>query len=82
MISCRRCLLEDIHEDQLLETIRDMIQSLPQDLKVSEVSYRSRLSLCRACDHLLSGMCLKCGCYVELRCAYLNRHCPDIPSQW
>lgn len=39
-------------------------------------TYEKRLSICKSCDFLNAGTCLKCGCYVELRAAGKNSHCP------
>lgn len=57
------------------------IANLVQEDKVSDKEYEKRLMTCRQCSHLLSGMCRKCGCYVEMRAAMKIRHCPDVPGQ-
>lgn len=38
--------------------------------------YQRRLSICKECEKLLSGMCRMCGCYVEMRAAIALRDCP------
>lgn len=41
-----------------------------------EGCYEERLFICKSCDSLNAGTCLKCGCYVELRAAGKYSHCP------
>ena len=41
-----------------------------------EEEYERRLSICKECEKLLSGMCRMCGCYVEMRAAIALRDCP------
>ena len=45
-------------------------------IKASEELYEERLSVCKECDMLLTGMCRSCGCYVELRAAVTKNYCP------
>ena len=45
--------------------------------KTDEKDYQKRLSICLSCDNLLSGTCLSCGCYVEIRAAIKRGRCPD-----
>ena len=77
-----RCLLKDIRKDDILQAIRDLTAALPEAFRCDESLYENRLSVCRECSSLLDGLCLKCGCYVEYRCAHLKMHCPDVPSRW
>lgn len=60
----------------------DYIANLNPEDKVTDEQYEQRLLMCRQCEHLLSGMCRKCGCYVEMRAAMKIRHCPDVPGRW
>ena len=41
----------------------------------------ARLACCKACDALNAGTCMQCGCYVEMRAARLDMHCPK-EGQW
>ena len=50
---------------------------IPDGERADEALYRERLDACRKCDRLLSGVCMKCGCYVEFRAAYRRMKCPD-----
>lgn len=67
------------------DTFRNMYEYIanlnPED-KVSDLEYEDRLSQCKTCDRLFSGMCRICGCYVEMRAAMKLRHCPDIHPRW
>ena len=47
---CRRCLLQDIDESQLMEAIQQRIAALPASQRASAEDYAARLSECRMCD--------------------------------
>ena len=80
---CRRCLLEDMpSQAELARSVQELIRLLPDDLRAPETLRLRRLARCRACDHLLNGMCVLCGCYVELRAAKAKMRCPDVPGRW
>lgn len=80
---CRRCLLrEDADNKPLYQLVMEVVQSIPEEQKVPETAYRSRLTRCQACDHLSSGMCALCGCYVEVRACKQRMGCPDLPPKW
>ena len=80
---CRRCLLSDMaDEKQIMDAIRERIALMGEEEKAPEGTVRDRLEQCRQCDHLASGMCGLCGCYVELRVAKRHMRCPDIPKKW
>lgn len=74
---CKKCLLLEAGEDKSYKTIADYIDNLDDELKVSHEEYESRLALCKACDYLISGMCRKCGCYVEARAILKSKTCPN-----
>jgi radical SAM superfamily enzyme with C-terminal helix-hairpin-helix motif len=74
---CRRCLLEEMQEDELYKNLREVIDAIPAELKAPRDIYMKRLDTCRACDRLVSGMCVLCGCYVEMRAAKNAQRCPD-----
>ena len=79
-IPCR-CLLSAAHPD--LETlVRSVIDSMPEEERAPQETYRQRLDCCLACPHLSDGTCVLCGCYVEARAASLFSRCPDIPPKW
>lgn len=80
---CRRCLLEDMPDQAALaRSIQELIDLLPDALRAEESLRQSRLTACRACEHLTDGMCALCGCYVELRAAKAKMTCPDVPGRW
>lgn len=79
---CRCLLSETAGEEALYATLRDYIDTLPQEQKASDALYRARLAVCAACAHLQSGMCARCGCYVEVRAMKRRLACPDVPPRW
>lgn len=74
---CKRCLLLEAGEKASNDGLQDYLKTVDDSLKVSADVYRQRLSVCRSCDQLISGMCVKCGCYAELRAAFKNKACAD-----
>jgi len=80
---CRRCLLEDMPDEAALaRSIRELIDLLPEEKRSSAEVNAQRLSICRECNHLQNGMCVLCGCYVELRAAKRLMKCPRVPGRW
>lgn len=78
---CKKCLLYEAGETKAYNTVKDYIENLDQSLKVCNDVYKSRLNECRQCDNLISGMCLKCGCYAEVRAVLKDKSCPDFDNQ-
>ena len=74
---CKKCLLLESAEGDMLELIKEKISKLSPEERASDDLYNKRLSLCRECEFLVSGTCFKCGCYVELRAAFKEQKCPD-----
>ena len=81
MQECKKCLLYESAEGDILSDIKEKISKLPDDDKVSEEEYEKRLSFCKDCDNLISGVCMKCGCYVEFRAAFKKQKCPDVKDR-
>ena len=80
---CRRCLLADMPDEAALaKNIRELIELLPEEKRASSEASAQRLATCRNCDHLQNGMCVLCGCYVELRAAKRMMKCPRVPGKW
>ena len=77
-----RCLLKQAGEEELAQTVREYISTLDPDIKADEELYRSRLDKCKGCKNLFSGMCGKCGCYVEMRAAVKQNRCPSEEKLW
>lgn len=55
----------------------EYIDNLSDDIKSSQELYEKRMETCKQCDMLLSGMCRKCGCFVEMRAAVEKNYCPN-----
>lgn len=81
-VQCRKCLLEDMDENDFLRDMRSHIAAYPADKRVDEGEYRRRLTFCKDCDKLMDGMCVLCGCYVELRALKIGMRCADIDKKW
>lgn len=79
---CKKCLLQDISEEEYFRHIHSYVEGLDNELKASDDLYQKRLSKCKECDHLLNGMCRVCGCFVEMRAAMKKNYCPSIEKQW
>lgn len=79
---CRKCLLEDLDEDDFFRALKERIAAYPQNKRVGDSEYRRRLDICRGCEQLQNGMCALCGCYVELRAVKKQSFCPDIGDKW
>lgn len=77
MNNCKRCLLLEAGEKVTYKEIQNYVNSLDKSDLVSESVYQKRITNCINCDFLISGMCLKCGCYVEVRARLKNQDCPN-----
>ena len=81
MEECKKCLLREAAEADILESIKLRIDKLSDSEKADDELYQNRLNECRNCDNLRSGVCMKCGCYVELRAAFKKQKCPDVRAK-
>ncbi len=81
MTVCKKCLLLEAGEEKSFIGVKDYIDTIDNSLKVNDDLYVKRLSFCKKCDNLISGMCLKCGCYVEIRAVFRNKSCPDFDDK-
>ena len=78
---CKKCLIREMAgQEKVYETIRRMIEDIPEDDRAKESERERRLTICKQCERLLVGMCAACGCYVELRTSYHSQTCPY--DQW
>lgn len=68
-------------EEDVLESITTRIEKLSEKEKADDELYTRRLQKCKNCEHLISGVCMKCGCYVEFRAAFKKQNCPDVKSR-
>lgn len=78
---CKKCLLLEAGENAVYKTVSDYLETIGDSMKVSDEEYEKRLSYCKKCEYLISGMCRKCGCYIEVRAALKNKDCPDYPDK-
>lgn len=78
---CKRCLLREL-DGTYFQSIYEYIQNLPEELKADPETYAARLAKCRACDHLINGMCELCGCFVEVRAAKKKQRCAQSAEIW
>ncbi len=77
MEKCKKCLLLEAGERVTYSEIMLYVSTLDKVLLVDKKLLDKRLSECKRCDNLISGMCLKCGCYVEVRARLKSADCPD-----
>ena len=73
---CKKCLLLEAGEEAAFKTVSDYLETVDKSLLADGNLRNSRLSLCKKCEYLISGLCLKCGCYVEIRAALKAKACP------
>lgn len=78
--NCKKCLLYEAGEKVTYEEIMKYISTLSKNDLVSDELYQNRIEKCKNCDFLISGMCRKCGCYVEVRARLINKGCPNVDS--
>lgn len=78
---CKRCLLRQAAEDDTFRDIQAQIDKIAPGERAEEDRYRQRLEACTNCDQLISGVCMKCGCYVEFRAAFKNMKCPNVKDR-
>lgn len=79
---CRKCLLDQVFEEEEYRNLQDYIENLDKHIKTDECEYKKRLYTCKQCDNLINGMCRICGCFVEMRAAVKKNYCPDIEKYW
>lgn len=78
---CKKCLLLESAEGDILNDIKVKISKLSPQEKCGQQEYEKRLEQCKDCDNLISGVCMKCGCYVEFRAAFKKQRCPDVKGR-
>lgn len=66
---CKKCFFSELDPGGVYNEIKDMIAALPDEKRADDDTYRHRLDICGSCESLGSGICGKCGCFVELRAA-------------
>ena len=81
MAKCKKCLLLETGERVTYSEIMDYVATLDKHDLADESLFKKRISFCRECENLLSGMCLKCGCYVEVRARLKKADCPNYNNR-
>lgn len=79
---CEKCLFREMSDNEYFRYIQNYLTTMEQDSRVTDIEYSERLEECKICRYLQNGMCRLCGCFVEIRCASKNRHCPDTSPKW
>lgn len=79
---CRKCLLDKVFEEDEYRNMQEYISNIDMHIRTDEEEYKNRLDICKKCDNLVNGMCKICGCFVEVRAAVKNNHCPNIDKYW
>lgn len=79
---CRKCLLYTESREEFFQRLEAYIANLDEDDRAGQETYEARLAQCAHCPNLTDGMCVLCGCYVELRAALKVRRCPDVVRRW
>ena len=78
-----RCLLRDMTgENDYLRSVERYRATMPRRLRTPDALYETRLACCRDCEALQNGTCMQCGCYVEMRAARSDMHCPLTEPRW
>lgn len=78
---CKKCLLLQSRDEDNHKLVQQYIAKIKTEDKCDDTLYSERLEKCKNCDNLISGVCLKCGCYVEFRAAFRNKKCPDVKNR-
>lgn len=79
--NCVKCLLYEAGESVTYEQIMAYVATLDKKDLVKQEICNERLNKCKSCDELISGMCRKCGCYVEVRARLKNACCPNYDNR-
>lgn len=74
---CKRCLLMQSGDEDNYKLVQQYIAKIKPEDKCDDEQYAKRLEICKNCENLISGTCIRCGCYVEFRAAFRNKKCPD-----
>lgn len=78
---CKKCLLLEAGERVTYDEIIAYLSTIDNSEKVDDSVYNDRIKHCKKCDMLISGMCRKCGCYIEIRARLKNTNCPNFDDR-
>lgn len=80
---CKRCMVFQQDEAEILTKIQSYIDTLDISIKVDKAIYQERLQHCENCSDLINGICKYCGCFVLVRAIKRKQHCPHPTfSKW
>ncbi len=80
-MECKKCLLLEAGERVTYDEIMKYVATLAKETLVTKEVFEKRVNKCKSCDNLISGMCLKCGCYIEVRARLKDSECPDFNNK-
>ena len=75
-IPCRRCLMEGVRKEEILQKIEEYLNALPSEERTPAARYQSRLTVCETCSRMENGLCMECGCFVLYRAGKNSSDCP------
>lgn len=78
---CKRCYLAN-EEKNYINNLSAYIEQIADDIKTNPPIYAERLAICRSCEKQQNGLCLLCGCFVEIRAAVKTHYCPMAKRKW
>ena len=63
------------YDKQLKDLAAEYARAVSDSEKTIEEVYKKRLEICGKCNYLVEGLCILCGCYVEIRAAKAAQSC-------
>ena len=80
---CRQCLLREMaDENDYYKSVVFYRETMPKKKRTPDDMYEMRVLACKECPSLENGTCRQCGCYVEMRAARIDMHCPKQDAAW
>ena len=76
-IPCRRCLMEGVKKEDILQKIEEYLNALPLEERTPAEQYQKRLTVCETCSRMENGLCKECGCFVLYRAGKNSSDCPS-----
>ena len=76
---CLKCRDMNLSGECLTEYLDRVIGELESEDRVSEETYRARISVCASCPNRWQATCRLCGCYCQIRASIRKNRCP-IPG--
>lgn len=76
---CTWCqYMKSLYSRDLEAELKQYIESMPEEIKVTDEVYAKRLAICSSCEDCVSGICRYCGCFVAARTVKKVMTCPKI----